>query len=80
MIGVPDQKRMHRVRAYVVLNDGIEGTEELKQALIERLKVKISAYALPREIFFEKELPRTLVGKVAYRKLEEAAAKETQSY
>ena len=80
VIGVPDQKRMHRVRAYVVLNDGIEGTEELKQALIERLKVKISAYALPREIFFEKELPRTLVGKVAYRKLEEAAAKETQSY
>ena len=31
----------------------------------------IAKYALPSEIEFRKELPKTLVGKVAYRVLEE---------
>lgn len=34
----------------------------------------ISKYAMPREIEFRTELPKTLVGKVAYRKLEEEEA------
>ena len=33
----------------------------------------IAKYAIPREIEFRRELPKTLVGKVAYRVLEEEA-------
>jgi long-chain acyl-CoA synthetase len=32
---------------------------------------RIAKYALPSEIVFRDELPKTLVGKVAYRVLEE---------
>ena len=37
------------------------------------LRRHVAQYALPREIFFRDKLPRTLVGKVAYRILEEEA-------
>jgi len=77
VIGVKDPRRMQRVRAYVVLNEGAAETEDTKKRILEGLKKKIAAYALPREIIFRKELPRTLVNKVNYRKLEEEAEKET---
>lgn len=36
------------------------------------------SYAVPKELVFRSELPKTLVGKVAYRLLEEEAAKELE--
>lgn len=77
IIGVKDQRRGQRVRAYVVLNKGYESTDKTRSSIIEQLKLKVSAYALPREIIFRDELPRTLVGKVAYRLLEEEAMEES---
>jgi long-chain acyl-CoA synthetase len=77
IIGVKDQRRGQRVRAYVVLNKGYEPTDKTRSSIIEQLKLKVSAYALPREIIFRDELPRTLVGKVAYRLLEEEAMEES---
>ena len=38
---------------------------------MDELKLKIAGYALPKEIEFRSELPRTLVGKVAFRQLED---------
>ena len=76
VIGVKDPRRMHRVRAYVVPVDGVEGSEELKEKILENLSQHIAAYAMPREIIFRDELPKTLVGKVAYRLLEEEADRE----
>ena len=38
---------------------------------MEHLKLHVALYALPKEIYIRDELPRTLVGKVAFRKLEE---------
>lgn len=76
VIGVPDERRMHRVRAYVVLKDGVEPSDLCRQHIMDALKLEVAKYALPREIEFREELPRTLVGKVAYRLLEEEAAKE----
>ena len=76
VIGVKDPRRMQRVRAYVALMDGVEGSEELKEKILAELRKHIAAYALPREIIFRRELPKTLVGKVAYRLLEEEANRE----
>ncbi len=76
VIGVKDPRRMQRVRAYVALMDGVEGSEELKEKILKELRKHIAAYALPREIIFRRELPKTLVGKVAYRILEEEANRE----
>lgn len=73
VIGVKDPYRVQRVKAYVVPMPGVEPTEELKQELLTYCASHIAKYAMPREIEFRKELPKTLVGKVAYRVLEEEA-------
>ena len=73
VIGVKDPYRVQRVKAYVVPMPGVEPTEELKKEILDYCAVHIAKYAIPREIEFRKELPKTLVGKVAYRVLEEEA-------
>ncbi len=76
VIGIKDEYRGQKIKAYIVPMPGIEPTEELKQELLDYCSLHIAKYALPRDIEFRTELPKTLVGKVAYRVLEEEAAKE----
>ncbi len=73
VIGIKDAYRGQMVKAYVVPMPGIEPNEELKQELLDYCASHIAKYAMPREVEFRKELPKTLVGKVAYRVLEEEA-------
>lgn len=74
VIGVKDPRRMHRVKAFIVLQPDVPKTQETKDSIMAQIKEKIAGYALPREIEFRDELPRTAVGKVAYRKLEDEEA------
>ena len=76
VIGVKDDYRGQRVKAYVVPMPGVEPTEELKKNILDYCSHHIAKYAMPRELEFRKELPKTLVGKVAYRVLEEEAAEQ----
>ena len=72
VIGVKDPRRMQRVKAFIVPADGVEPSEELKETIMEQqLRLHIAKYALPREIEFREELPKTLVGKVSFRQLEQ---------
>lgn len=71
VIGVKDPRRIQRVKAYIVLKEGVIGNQKCKDRIMKYLRTQIAAYALPREIVFREELPKTLVGKVAYRRLEE---------
>ncbi len=70
-IGVPDPYKMHKVKAFVVLRPGVEPSDKIKEEILEHCRKNISKHAMPREIEFRTELPKTLVGKVAYRQLEE---------
>ncbi len=73
VIGVKDDYRVQRVKAFVVPMPGVAPTEELKKEILDYCRQHIAKYAMPREIEFRTELPKTLVGKVAYRVLEEEA-------
>ena len=73
VIGVKDPYRVQRVKAYVVPMPGVEPSDALKAELLDYCAQHIAKYALPRELEFRTELPKTLVGKVAYRVLEEEA-------
>ena len=71
IIGIPDERRGQRVKAFVVLKKNAQENEETKERLMAHMAQHIAGYALPKEIEFRRELPKTLVGKVAYRILEE---------
>ncbi len=70
VIGVPHHYKGQVAKAYIVLKDGVEETSELKKEIIELCKKHISKYALPVEYEYRKQLPKTLVGKVAFTELE----------
>ena len=71
IIGIPDEYKMHAVKAFVMLKPEIKPTEKVKEELMDYCRHHIAKYAMPKEIEFREELPKTLVGKVAYRVLEE---------
>ncbi len=73
VIGLPDDYRGQRIKAFVVPMPGIEPNEALKEELLAYCREHVAKYAMPRELEFRTELPKTLVGKVAYRVLEEEA-------
>ena len=77
IIGVPDSYRMHKVKAFIMLKEGVPATEATKEELMAYARKHIAKYAMPYDIEFRKELPTTLVGKVAYRQLEEEELKKT---
>lgn len=57
---------------YVVLKENVVATDALKAEIMDTLKSSVSAYALPtlEDIKFIKELPKTLLNKVAFTELE----------
>ena len=71
VIGIPDPYKMQKVKAFVKLTPGIPAIETTKQELLSYCRKHIAKYAMPCDIEFRAELPKTLVGKVAYRVLEE---------
>ncbi len=71
VIGVPDPYKMQKVKAFVKLSAGVPATEETKAELMEYCRRSIAKYAMPYDIEFKDDMPKTLVGKVAYRVLEE---------
>lgn len=76
VIGIPDSYKMQKVKAFVKLAAGAEPTEETKAELMEHCRKYVAKYAMPCDIEFREEMPKTLVGKVAYRVLEEAELKK----
>ena len=79
VIGIPDSYRMQAVKAFVMLKAGVPASEETRQELMAYCRKNIAKYAMPKEIEFRAELPKTLVGKVAYRVLEEEEAAKRAS-
>ena len=64
VIGKPDSDRTEIVKAFVVLANGFEASDNLKAELQEHVKSATAPYKYPREIEFLDELPKTVTGKV----------------
>ncbi len=79
IIGVPDPYKMQKVKAFVVLKPGTPPDDETLGHIMEHCRKNIAKYAMPYAIEFREDLPKTLVGKVAYRKLEEEELQKLQS-
>ena len=63
-VAVPDEVRGHTIKSYVVLKDGIEGTDEIAKEIQDLVRRRLSTHAYPREVEFVKELPKTPSGKI----------------
>lgn len=71
VIGVPDPYKIQKVKAFVVLKAEYPKNKETLDAIEAYCRKNFAKYAMPYDIEFRDELPKTMVGKVAYRTLEE---------
>ncbi len=67
-VGVPDPVRTEIVKAFVVLREGA-AREGLAEALVARVREKVSPHVAPREVAFVESLPMTATGKIMRRAL-----------
>jgi long-chain acyl-CoA synthetase len=74
VVGVPDEYRGETVKAYVVLKEGVTCAEE---EIDQFARKYLAAYKVPRQYEFRKELPKTMIGKILRRALQE---EEKQKY
>jgi 2-aminobenzoate-CoA ligase len=58
VVGVPDPVMGQKTKAFVQLKAGQQGSDALKQELVEFCKGKVAVYKLPREVEFVDKLPR----------------------
>lgn len=79
VVGIPHPYKMQVAKAYVVLRNGYEASALMERSLRDLCEEKLAKYSWPVSYEFRAELPKTLVGKVAYTKLEEEASKEVEN-
>ncbi len=71
VLGIPDRAQVERVKAFVVLKDKSREDPEMEKELIAHCAKDLIKWSCPREVEFRDALPQTLVGKIAYKVLEE---------
>ncbi|MFI5028346.1 MAG: acyl-CoA synthetase [Solirubrobacterales bacterium] len=71
VIGVDDDSFGQRLKAFVVVAEGVEVSEEELKA---HVKANLAAFKTPREVAFVDELPRNATGKVLKRELHDREA------
>ena len=79
VVAAPNEERGNVVKAFVVLDEGVEGSEELVEELQDFVKDRVAPYKYPREIEFIDELPKTQTGKVQRFRLRERELKRAEA-
>ncbi len=75
-VAAPDERRGSIVKAFLVLAEGSEPSDELSGEIQTFVRRHLSAYAYPRQIEFTDELPKTLTGKIRRIELREREQKQ----
>ncbi len=73
VIGVPDELRGNVIHAYCILNQGLEGSDELAAILKKHVRHEVGPIAMPSKITFVDSLPKTRSGKIMRRLLKAEA-------
>ncbi len=77
VIGVEDENKLIKPKAFVVLKEGREACGDLEDALKKHVKSTLSPYKYPRWIEFVDELPKTATGKIQRFRLREKSHAES---
>ena len=79
VVARPDEQRGSVVCAFVVLVEGVEGSDAKAKEIQDFVKSVISPYKYPRDIRFVDELPRNPSGKLQHFKLRETLSESPVS-
>ncbi len=70
VVGIPHPYKVEVPKAYIVLKKGYYETNQIKEEILYLCKKNLSYYAIPKEFEYRKSLPKTMIGKVDFKKLQ----------
>ncbi len=79
VIGIDHHYKGQVPKAYIVLKPGYKAGKRIEREIRELLERNVPVYALPVAYEFRDKLPKTLIGKVAFRELEKEDKSSTKS-
>lgn len=68
-VAVPDKRYGEVINLFVILKDKNYAKEDAEKQLSDYLKSKLIKYAVPKKIIFKDAFPKTIIGKVDFKKL-----------
>jgi acetyl-CoA synthetase len=80
VVGFPHEIKGSAIYAFVTLNAGEEGNDDLRTSLVQEVRHDIGALAVPEKIHFTPALPKTRSGKIMRRILRKIAEGETGGF
>ena len=69
VVGTPDERWVEAITAVVVLAEGAEADDQLREELIAHVAQKVASYKKPRNVVFSDAIPKTAVGKLDRKQL-----------
>lgn len=76
VVAIPHPYKKQVPKAYIILKEGIKPTSQIKNNIKKYCEENFVRYSWPYEYEYRTELPKTLVGKVAYKELEKESSNE----
>lgn len=70
VVGIPHPYKMQVPKAFIMLRAGVKESSKLKKEIKELCKDNLAAYSIPKDFEFRDSLPKTLLNKVDFKKLE----------
>lgn len=71
VIGIYHAYKIQVPKAYIILKDGYEANDEIKQEIDNLCRKNLNIYSIPYTYEFREKLPQTLLGKISHRELQE---------
>ena len=79
IVGFPHDIKGNALYAFVILQDNVEATDNLKEEILAEITKQVGAIAKPDKIQFVNNLPKTRSGKIMRRILRKIASKDTDN-
>ncbi len=71
VVGIPHPYKVQVPKAYIVLKSDYHDNLKVRKEIKEYLEKNLAKYMIPKDYVFREALPKTMIGKVDYKKLEE---------
>lgn len=79
VIGIPHPYKMEVPKAFIVLREHSKSKNRVLKELKELCKRELEVYSIPKEFEFRDHLPKTLYGKVDFKKLEAESVRKKKN-
>lgn len=75
VVGIPHPYKIEVPKAFIVLKNGYNPLT-VKKSIKDHCKKNLAKYAIPADFEYRKSLPKTLIGKVDFKKLQEESREQ----